>query len=63
MALLRDIEITETLLTAYNIVKCQVTITYQNTGHSFTSKFSLFSVMIGWIAEMLFMLFFAYTTL
>ena len=30
-------------------------------GARFTSIFSVFSVMAGWIAEMLFMLFFAYT--
>ena len=29
-------------------------------GSSFTSIFSVFSVMAGWIAEMLFMLLFAY---
>ena len=29
-------------------------------GARFTSIFSVFSVMAGWIAEMLFMLFFAY---
>ena len=29
-------------------------------GERFTSTFSIFSVMAGWIAEMLFMLFFAY---
>ena len=29
-------------------------------GTRFTSIFSVFSVMAGWIAEMLFMLFFAY---
>ena len=30
-------------------------------GLHFTSIFSVFSVMAGWIAEILFMLFFAYT--
>ena len=30
-------------------------------GPHFTSVFSIFSVMAGWIAEILFMLFFAYT--
>jgi len=30
-------------------------------GACFTSIFSVFSIMAGWIAEMLFMLFFAYT--
>ena len=29
-------------------------------GARFTSIFSIVSVMVGWIAEMLFMLFFAY---
>jgi len=29
-------------------------------GEHFTSIFSMFSVLAGWIAEMLFMLFFAY---
>ena len=31
-------------------------------GARFTSIFSVYSVMAGWIAEMLFMLFFAYIT-
>ena len=29
-------------------------------GANFTSIFSIFSLMVGWIAEMFFMLFFAY---
>jgi len=32
-------------------------------GACFTSKFSVFSVMAGWIARILFMLFFAYTAM
>ena len=33
--------------------------TYRDMGCTFTSIFSVFSVMAEWIAEMLFMLFFA----
>jgi len=32
-------------------------------GTNFRSEFSVFSVMAGWIAEMLFMLLFVYTAL
>ena len=35
---------------------------YKIWGASFMSIFSVFSVMTGWIAEMLFMLFFASST-
>jgi len=34
--------------------------TYRDMGMRLTSVYSVFSVMAGWIAEMLFMLFFAY---
>ena len=34
--------------------------TYRGMGHTFHGVFSVFSVMARWIAEMLFMLFFAY---
>jgi len=34
--------------------------TYRDLGHTFQKQILLFSVMVGWIAEMLFMVFFAY---
>ena len=37
--------------------------TYRDMGCVFHELFSVFSIMAGWIAEMLFMLFYAYISL
>ena len=71
MASVQDIQIVEALLTlclAYYAMKwvrhCWnrgiMAFTYRDMCAHFMSIFSVFSVMAGWIAEMLFMLFFAY---
>jgi len=65
MASVWDIKIAEALLVfclAYYVMKWLKWRCYgfQVLGAHFTSIFSVFSVMAGWIAEMLFMLFFTY---
>jgi len=71
MASVQDIQITEALLIlllAYYVMKWvwhswnwgATAFTYQDMGARFTSIFSVFFVMAGWIVEILFMLFFAY---
>jgi len=67
MALVRDITITEALLTlflAYNFkLIIETSLTSSSYGFhilGYRVHASLFSVMAGWIAEILFMLFFVY---
>ena len=71
MASVRDIQIAEALLTlclAYYVIKwldiaeigAVWLLCIEIWGARFTSIFSVFSVMAGWIAETIFMLFFAY---
>ena len=63
-----DIKITEVfiiLFLAYNEVDiAEIEVLWLSRieilGKSFTSEFSVFSVMAGWIAEVVFMLFIAY---
>ena len=71
MASVRDIKVTETLLTlffAYNVMKrvdsaeTEALWLSHDMGHMFCERIFLFSVMARWIAKMLFMLFFAYVT-
>ena len=71
MASVQDIQITEALLTlflAYYVmnefdiaeIEALWLLRIEIWGARFTSIFSIFSIMAGWIAEILFMLFFAY---
>jgi len=70
----RDIKIAEALLITIPCLLCyEMSFTFLKLRHSvwlsrieiwgvyFTSIFPVFSIMAGWIAEMLFMPFFAYT--
>ena len=70
MASVRDVKIAEALLVlclAYYVIDIAefeaLWLSHiEIWGACFTSICSVFSVMAGWIAEMLFMLFFAYIT-
>ena len=67
MASVRDIKINEALLMlclAYYVefdIETSWLSCIEIWGAHFTSIFSIFSVMAGWIARMLFMLLFAFT--
>ena len=70
MASVQDIKIDEALLVlclVYHVefdiavIETSLLLCIEIWGVRFTSIFSVFSIMAGWIAEMLFMLFFAYT--
>jgi len=70
MASVRDIKINEALLVLclayyveFNIAEIEMLLlsSIKIWGMRFTSIFSVFSAMAGWIAEIHFMLFFAYT--
>ena len=61
MASVRDIQITEALLTLYLAYYEALWLSrIEIWGAHFMSIFSVFSVMAEWSAEILFMLFFAY---
>ena len=69
MASVRDTNIAETLLTAivlwneFDIAKIEALrlSRIEIWGVRFTNESSVFSIMTGWIAEVLFLLFYAYT--
>jgi len=70
MASVRDIKVTDALLMLCLTVCYEMSLTLLKLRHygscikicgaPFMSIFSVFSVMVGWIGEMLFMLFFSY---
>ena len=65
-----ETKVAEALLRAYNVIKrvwlklrCDGFQALRHGDASFTSESSIFSVMDGWIAEVLFLLYFAYILL